>query len=169
VILRRPLYYELYPAITCDKKWAACTLKILVGMRQCSLQCGSFVSPLSAATQASNTSQGGNCERTLENGSLLRFRNIACNLQHEGTAEWFCGGNTFQEWKATQWFLTVDSRKTYGPLTLYGFHDLTDCAFRSWLCKERSMVSHSLTLAALWNSFSPISSAIIQKITALRG
>lgn len=98
MILRRPLYYELYPAITCDKKWAACTLKILVGMRQCSLQCG---------------------RQLREN--LRKWQSPSVPQHRMQTAEWFCGGNTFQEWKATQWFLTVDSRKT-------------------WLCKERSML-----------------------------
>lgn len=53
--------------------------------------------------------------------NLRKWQSPSVPQHRMQTAEWFCGGNTFQEWKATQWFLTVDSRKT-------------------WLCKERSML-----------------------------
>jgi hypothetical protein len=29
--------------------------------------------------------------------------NIACNLQHEGMAEWFCYDNTTEEWVFLLW------------------------------------------------------------------
>ena len=61
----------------------------------------------------------------------------------------------------------VDSRKTYALLTLDGSGDMTDRPFRSWLWKECSLVSHSLTLVAPEKSTLQSSSAIIRKITAL--
>ncbi len=64
-------------------------------------------------------------------------------------------------------FPVVDTRETYVLLTLDGSGDLTDCPLRSWLWKERSLVSRALTLAALGNLRLLSSSAIIQKITAL--
>ncbi|KAN0133572.1 hypothetical protein V8E53_008740 [Lactarius tabidus] len=44
--------------------------------------------------------------------------NIACNLQHEGTAEWFCGGSTFEEWKITGSLLWVHGKPGSGKSVL---------------------------------------------------
>ena len=74
--------------------------------------------------------------------------NIACSLQHEGTAEWFCDGNTFEEWKVDGSLLWIHGKR----MIIFSFDcsgdHLTDRMLRSWLWKERSMVS-SLVLAAL--------------------
>ncbi|KAI9434794.1 hypothetical protein H4582DRAFT_1881569, partial [Lactarius indigo] len=37
---------------------------------------------------------------------------IASDRQHDGTAEWFCKGNTFEEWKATGSLLWVHGKRT---------------------------------------------------------
>jgi hypothetical protein len=60
----------------------------------------------------------------------------------------------------------VDPRETYALLILDGSGDLTDRPLRSWLWKERFMVSRSSALAAL-KLILPKSSTIIQKITVL--
>src|SRR6266702_6688650 len=64
-------------------------------------------------------------------------------------------------------FPVVDTRETYALLALDGSGDLTDCPLRSWLRKECSMVSRSLTLAGLRNLILLSISVIIQKISAL--
>ena len=38
--------------------------------------------------------------------------NIACSLQHEGTAEWFCDGNVFEEWKVGGSLLWIHGKRT---------------------------------------------------------
>jgi hypothetical protein len=38
--------------------------------------------------------------------------NFACNLQHKGTAEWFCDGSTFEEWKKTGTLLWIHGKRT---------------------------------------------------------
>jgi hypothetical protein len=60
----------------------------------------------------------------------------------------------------------VDPRETYALLTLDGTCDLTESPFRSWIWKERVMVSRSFTRRTE-NLRLPSSSAIIQKISAL--
>ncbi len=64
-------------------------------------------------------------------------------------------------------FPAVDPWETYAPLTFDDSGDLTDRSLRSWLWKERPMVSRALTLAALGNLRLLSSSAVIQKIATL--
>ncbi|KAH8978856.1 hypothetical protein EDB92DRAFT_373101 [Lactarius akahatsu] len=45
-------------------------------------------------------------------------QNIACNLQHEGTAEWFCDGNTFEEWMAAGSLLWIHGKPGSGKSVL---------------------------------------------------
>ena len=50
--------------------------------------------------------------------------NSACNLQYDGTAEWFFAGNIFEEWKATGSLLWIHGKRTL-LRTLDFFRDLT--------------------------------------------
>ncbi|KAH9051127.1 hypothetical protein EDB83DRAFT_2398055 [Lactarius deliciosus] len=38
--------------------------------------------------------------------------NIACSLQHEGSAEWFCDGNIFEEWMVAGSLLWIHGKRT---------------------------------------------------------
>ncbi|KAN0133566.1 Ankyrin repeat-containing domain protein [Lactarius tabidus] len=44
--------------------------------------------------------------------------NVACNLQHKGTAEWFCDGSTFEEWKITGTLLWIHGKPGSGKSVL---------------------------------------------------
>ncbi|KAI9439161.1 hypothetical protein H4582DRAFT_1877688, partial [Lactarius indigo] len=44
--------------------------------------------------------------------------NIACDIQHEGTAEWFCDGNIFEEWMITGSLLWVHGKPGSGKSVL---------------------------------------------------
>ncbi|KAH9173158.1 hypothetical protein EDB89DRAFT_2242373 [Lactarius sanguifluus] len=44
--------------------------------------------------------------------------NIACSLQHEGTAEWFCGGNIFEEWMVAGSLLWIHGKPGSGKSIL---------------------------------------------------
>ena len=92
--------------------------------------------------------------------------NIAYSLQHVGTAEWFCDGNIFfEEWKMTGSLLWIHGKRA---LFLHIMAPVTDGPrLRSWLWKDRFMVSRSLILATLGNKIFPSSSAIIEKIATL--
>jgi hypothetical protein len=37
--------------------------------------------------------------------------NIACDLQHKGSAEWFCDGSTFEEWMVTGSLLWIHGKR----------------------------------------------------------
>lgn len=50
--------------------------------------------------------------------------NTACNLQYDGTAEWFFADNTFEEWKTTGSLLWIHGKRTL-LLTLDCSRDLT--------------------------------------------
>jgi hypothetical protein len=39
--------------------------------------------------------------------------NIACDLQHHGTATWFIEGNRFREWKANGSLLWIRGNRTH--------------------------------------------------------
>src|ERR1700761_4570656 len=64
-------------------------------------------------------------------------------------------------------FPAVDPREACVLLAHHGSSNLTDPQLRSWLWKERSMVSRSLILDTLGSKRFPSSSAIIEKITTL--
>jgi hypothetical protein len=64
-------------------------------------------------------------------------------------------------------FPVVDPREACALLAHHGSSNLTDPRLRSWLWKDRSMVSRSLILATLRNKRFPSSSAIIEKIATL--
>ncbi|KAH9173157.1 hypothetical protein EDB89DRAFT_1905449 [Lactarius sanguifluus] len=44
--------------------------------------------------------------------------NIACDLQHEGTAEWFCDGNIFEEWRVAGPLLWIYGKPGSGKSVL---------------------------------------------------
>jgi hypothetical protein len=73
--------------------------------------------------------------------------NFASDLQHEGTAGWFCGGSNFEKWKVSGSLLWIHGKRALRPLTLHGFRDLIGAPFRSGIWKEYFMVSRFLSLA----------------------
>jgi hypothetical protein len=73
-------------------------------------------SVLTSPSQASDTLTGRHLRESLRKWQSPPDpsinHNVACNLQHEGTAEWFCDGNTFEEWKITGSLLWVHGKRT---------------------------------------------------------
>ena len=71
--------------------------------------------------------------------------NSASDCQHAGTAEWFCRGNKFEEWKATGSLLWI-----HGKRQLFSFIMMSMALINLLLCsglrKEYSMVSSFVTL-----------------------
>ena len=43
--------------------------------------------------------------------------NIACEIHHRGTAEWFFQGSIFAEWKSNGSLLWIYGKRTYFPLS----------------------------------------------------
>ena len=81
--------------------------------------------------------------------------NIACDLHHEGTAEWFSQGGIFAEWKSAGALLWI-----YGKRTSFLFFPdtplITVCVL-SWLWKEHSLVRHrSASTRAASSSLHPL-------------
>ena len=74
-------------------------------------------SVLSPVSQASNTSTGRQLRESLRKwqspSDPSTSHNIACSLQHEGTALWFCGGDIFEEWMVTGSLLWIHGKRTF--------------------------------------------------------
>jgi hypothetical protein len=76
----------------------------------------SLSSVLTSPSRVSNTLTGRQLRESLRKWQSPPDpsinHNIACNLQHEGTAEWFYDGSTFEEWKITGSLLWVHGKRT---------------------------------------------------------
>jgi archaellum component FlaC len=74
-------------------------------------------SVLSSISQVYNMSTGRQMRESLRKWQSPSDpsinHNIACSLQHEGTALWFCGGDIFEEWKVTGSLLWVHGKRTF--------------------------------------------------------
>jgi hypothetical protein len=70
--------------------------------------------------------------------------NIACGIQHGGTAQWFFRGEIFREWKTTDSLLWIYGKRMFSPLVL----DLPLMTIRilSGVWEEHPLVSHRLAL-----------------------
>ena len=66
--------------------------------------------------------------------------NIACDLHHEGTAEWFSQGGIFAEWKSAGALLWIYGKRTF--VLLFPDSPLITVYVLSWLWKEHSLVRH---------------------------
>ena len=79
-------------------------------------------SVLSLVSQVSNTSTGRQLRESLRRwqspSDPSTSHNVACSLQHEGTALWFCGGDIFEEWMVTGSLLWIHGKRTYSSPVL---------------------------------------------------
>src|ERR1700744_6527665 len=66
--------------------------------------------------------------------------NIACDLHHGGTAEWFSRGGIFAEWKSAGALLWIYGKRAF--VLLFPDSSLITVCVTSWLWKEYSLVRH---------------------------
>ena len=72
--------------------------------------------------------------------------NIACDIHHEGTAEWFFRGNVFAEWKSTGSLLWIYGKRMLFPLLPDRPLDLIIVCILRWLRQEHPLVRHLASL-----------------------
>jgi hypothetical protein len=70
-------------------------------------------------------------------------QNIACDLHHGGTAEWFSQGSIFTEWKSAGSLLWIYGKRTF--FLLFPDRPLITVYNLSWFRKEHPLVRHRST------------------------
>ena len=74
------------------------------------------ITPLFANSYVSNNVTGRQLRESLRKWQApsdpSTNHNIACKLQHMGTAEWFCDGNIFEEWNVAASLLWIHGKRT---------------------------------------------------------
>jgi hypothetical protein len=75
--------------------------------------------------------------------------NIACGIQHGGTAQWFFRGGIFRDWKSTGSLLWIYGKRVLSPLVLDLL--LTNVCTASGVREEHPLVSIHLALYATNN------------------
>src|SRR6266702_2718814 len=92
--------------------------------------------------------------------------NIARDIHHRGTAEWFFRCSIFEEGKSTGSLLWIYGKRMLFPL--FPNRLLITVCVLSWLWQEHPLVRHSSAFTRLKEFTLPSSSTIIQDVVTLR-